>query len=65
MENPHFQWENSLYMAIFNSFLYVYQRVDDRIHQESHLSVVAVRQGGHVWNSGESDTQRNQWMTQR
>ena len=27
MENHHFQWENSLQMAIFNSFLYVYQRV--------------------------------------
>jgi hypothetical protein len=28
MENHHFQWVNQLQMAIFNSFLYVYQRVD-------------------------------------
>ena len=27
MGNQHVSWENSLYMAIFNSFLYVYQRV--------------------------------------
>jgi hypothetical protein len=27
MENHHFEWENSLYMAIFYSFLYVDQRV--------------------------------------
>ena len=28
MENHHFKWENSLYMAIFNSYVNVYQRVD-------------------------------------
>ena len=27
MENHHVLWGNPLYMAIFNSFLYVYQRV--------------------------------------
>ena len=27
MENHHFQWENPLQMAIFNSVLLVYQRV--------------------------------------
>ena len=27
MENHHVQWENSLQMAMFNSFLYVYQLV--------------------------------------
>jgi hypothetical protein len=27
MENHHFQWVNPLSMAMFNSFLYVYQRV--------------------------------------
>ena len=26
-KSPCYSWENPLYMAIFNSFLYVYQRV--------------------------------------
>jgi hypothetical protein len=46
--------------------------VDDRIQQESHLSAVAVRQGGHVWNSGVGHASTgkrhkatSEWMTQK
>ena len=41
MENHHFLWENSLLMAIFNSFLYVYQRV---IHHENWVPFSASKQ---------------------
>ena len=32
-KSPFFIWVNPLWMAIFNSFLYVYQRVDVPLHQ--------------------------------
>ena len=33
MENHHFWWVNPLYMAMFNSFFYVYQAGSQRFHR--------------------------------
>jgi hypothetical protein len=35
MEKHHFSWENPLSMAIFNSYVTNYQRVNDDLSQEA------------------------------
>ena len=50
MENHHFHWVNQLSMAIFKSFLYVYQRLPISHHVVHHWwpGVLPVLPGGDV-----------------